>query len=147
MSFINKIKQDMYNAMKEGNKHATSTLRVLLSELKEKSIEKKDDLTDEESIKIIKTLVKQRKESAEVYTKAGRKDLAKKEKNESEILKIYLPEILSEKESRELVINTIEEISANDISQMGQVMSMVMKKGKGKIDGTLANKIVRELLK
>ena len=62
-------------------------------------------------------------------------------------MKIYLPEILSEEESRELVISTIEEISASDISQMGQVMSMVMKKGKGKVDGTLANKIVRELLK
>ena len=147
MSFIEKIKKDMYKAMKESNKQATSTLRILLSELKEKSIEKKEDLTNDESIKIIKTLVKQRKESAEVYTKAGRKDLAKKELNELEILKIYLPEILSEEESRELVISTIEEISANDISQMGQVMSMVMKKGKGKVDGTLANKIVRELLK
>ena len=57
-------------------------------------------------------------------------------------MKIYLPEILSEEESRELVISTIEEISASDISQMGQVMSMVMKKGKGKVDGTLANEIV-----
>ena len=143
MSFINKIKQDMYNAMKEGNKHATSTLRVLLSELKEKSIEKKDDLTNDESIKIIKTLVKQRKESADIYTKAGREDLAKKEQNELEILKIYLPEILSEEQSRELVISTIEELSASDISLMGLVMSMIMKKGKSKVDGTLANKIVR----
>ena len=147
MSFIEKIKKDMYKAMKESNKQATSTLRILLSALKEKSIEKKDDLTNDESIKIIKTLVKQRKESAEVYTKGGREDLAKKEQSELEILKIYLPEILSEEESRELVISTIEEISANDISQMGQVMSMVMKKGKGMVDGTLANKIVRELLK
>ena len=147
MSFIEKIKKNMYNAMKESDKQATSTLRILLSELKEKSIEKKDDLTDDESIKIIKTLVKQRKESAEVYTKAGREDLAKKEQNELEILKIYLPKILSEEETRELVISTIEEISASDISQMGQVMSMVMKKGKDKVDGSLANKIVRELLK
>ena len=62
-------------------------------------------------------------------------------------MKIYLPEILSEEESRELVISIIEEMSASDISQMGQVMSIVMKKGKGKVDGTLANEIVRELLK
>ena len=82
MSLFKKIQNDMYTAMKAGKKDTTKTLRTTLAKLKYKQIEKKDELSEEEIIKIIQTLVKQRKESIELFNKGGRDELADIEKNE-----------------------------------------------------------------
>ena len=86
MSFTEQIKQDMYTAMKSGDKIRTNILRTLLSSLKEKEIEKKDSLNEDEYFNVIKRLVKQHKESADVYQKAGRSELAEKEILELNVL-------------------------------------------------------------
>ena len=136
----------MYVAMKSGDKIKTNILRTLLSTLKEKQIEKKEDINEDEYLSIIKRLVKQLKESADAYQKAGRSELYEKEVSELDILKEYLPEILSEQQTLDLVKEVIGETSANSLSDMGKVMSLIMHKGNGKVDGKIANRLVKELL-
>ena len=146
MDFIDQIKQDMYSAMKSGDKIRTSILRTLLSSLKEKQIEKKDSLNEEEYFGVIKRFVKQLKEAADAYQKAGRLELAEKETLELNILKKYLPEIFSEEQTLNLVKKVIAQTSANNLSDMGKVMSTVMQQSNGKVDGGIANRLVKELL-
>ena len=136
----------MYVAMKSGDKIKTNILRTLLSTLKEKQIEKKEDINEDEYLSIIKRLVKQLKESADAYQKAGRSELYEKEVSELDILKEYLPEILSEQQTLDLVKEVIGQTSASSLSDMGKVMSLIMQKSNGKVDGKTANRIVKELL-
>ena len=146
MDYIETIKVDMYAAMKSGNKDKAGTLRTLLAKLKDKQINTRKDLTEKECISVIKTLVKQRKESIEMYEKAGREGLAIKEKLELDILSVYLPEMMDEGETRKLVEAVITETNAKGLSDLGKVMPIVMQKGGSKIDGKIANQILRELL-
>ena len=136
----------MYVAMKSGNKTKTNILRTLLSMLKEKQIEKKEDINEDEYLSIIKRQVKQLKESADAYQKAGRSDLYEKEVSELDIMKEYLPEILSEQQTLDLVKEVIRQASASSLSDMGKVMSLIMQKSNGKVDGKIANRLVKELL-
>ena len=146
MDYIDTIKVDMYTAMKSGDKDKAGTLRTLLAKLKDKQINTRKDLTEEECISVIKTLVKQRKESIEMYEKAGREGLAIKEKLELDILSVYLPEIMDEGETRKLVQSVITETNAKGLSDIGKVMPIVMQKGGSEINGKMANQILRELL-
>ena len=136
----------MYTAMKAGEKESTNTLRITLAKLKDKQIEKRDDLTEEEVIKIIQTLVKQRKESIELYVQGGRNELADIEKNEIALLKKYLPQMISENDTKNIVETIINEVGATSMSDMGKIMPEVMKRGKGLIDGRVAQKFVQESL-
>ena len=91
-------------------------------------------------------MVKQLKEAAETYQEAGRLELAEKETLELNILKKYLPEIFSEQQTLKLVKEVIVQTSANNLSDMGKVMSAVMQQSNGKVDGGIANRLVKELL-
>ena len=146
MSLFKKIQTDMYTAMKAGEKESTNTLRITLAKLKDKQIEKRDDITEEEVIKIIQTLVKQRKESIELYVQGGRNELADIEKNEIALLKKYLPQMISENDIKNIVETVINEVGATSMSDMGKIMPEVMKRGKGLIDGRIAQKFVQESL-
>jgi hypothetical protein len=146
MSLFKKIQNDMYTAMKAGEKESTNTLRITLAKLKDKQIEKRDDLTEEEVIKIIQTLVKQRKESIELYVQGGRNELADIEKNEIALLKKYLPQMISENDIKNIVETVINEVGATSMSDMGKIMPEVMKRGKGLINGRIAQKFVQESL-
>ena len=146
MSFIESIKTDMYSAMKSGDKEKAGTLRTLLSKLKDRQINTRQELTDNDCINVIKTLVKQRKEAAKMYEDAKRPKLAEKEKIELAILETYLPKMMTEQETRTLIDNVINETGAEGISDIGKVMPIVMQRGEGKVDGKNANIILRELL-
>jgi len=146
MNFLDTIKSDMYDAMKSGDKDKAGTLRTLLAKLKDRQINNRKDLTEKDYISVIKTLVKQREEAADMYEKAGRESLAQKEKIEFDILNSYLPEMMSEVEIRNLVESVISETNAKGITEMGKVMPLVMQKGGDAIDGKMANQILRELL-
>ena len=146
MNYIEKIKQDMYAAMKSKDKVKAIILRSLLSNLKKIEIEKKEPIAEPEYLSIVKKMVKQLKESIDVYSQAGRIELAEKEKSELSIIEAYLPKQFSEEEILELIKNIISEISAKNISDIGKVMAIVMKKGGGKVDGGIANRIAKELL-
>jgi uncharacterized protein YqeY len=146
MSLLDMIQSDMYAAMKSGDKHKTGTLRVALSKLKDKKIEKREDLSDVEALKIIQNLVKQRKEAADIYKENGRNDLMENENAELEILNAYLPQMMSEDDLRTLVKKVVEDIGASNLSDIGKVMPEVMKQSAGKADGKMAQSIVRDLL-
>ena len=146
MSLFDTIQNDMYAAMKNGDKHKTSTLRVALSTLKDKKIEKREDLTDIEAIKIIQNLVKQRKEAADIYKENSRNDLMENENAELEILNTYLPQMMSEDDLRILVQKVVDDTGASSLSDIGKVMPEVMKQSVGKADGKMAQSIVRDLL-
>ena len=146
MSLFDTIQSDMYAAMKSGDKHKTGTLRIALSTLKDKKIEKREDLTDVEAIKIIQNLVKQRKEAADIYKENGRNDLMDNENAELEILNTYLPQMMSEDDLRILIKKVVEDTGALNLSDIGKVMPEVMKQSAGKADGKMAQSIVRDLL-
>ena len=146
MSLLKNITDDMYLSMKSGDKEKANTLRTLISKLKDQQIKLRKDISDEEALKIIKTLVKQRKESAEIYSKAGRKELAEKENFEISILDNYLPKLMSEEDILSLIKKIVDETNAKDLSDIGKVMPLVMQRGKGKVDGKVANRILRSLL-
>tara|TARA_B000000441_G_C21427116_1_gene169070 strand:+ start:84 stop:539 length:456 start_codon:yes stop_codon:yes gene_type:complete len=146
MKLLEKIINEMYSSMKSGDKTKANALRTLVSKLKDQQIKLRKDISDEEALKVIKTLVKQRKESAQIFLKAGREELAKKENLEISILEKYLPKMISDDEIRVLVEGIVKEIGAKDLSDIGKVMPLVMKRGKGKVDGKLASDILRELL-
>tara|TARA_B100000035_G_scaffold34192_1_gene25926 strand:+ start:290 stop:733 length:444 start_codon:yes stop_codon:yes gene_type:complete len=146
MSMLKSITDEMYLSMKSGDKEKANTLRTLISKLKDQQIKLRKDISDEETIKIIKTLVKQRKESAEIYSKAGREELAKKEIFEISILNNYLPKLMSDEDVLSLIKKIIDETNAKDLSDIGKVMPLVMKRGKGKVDGKIANSVLKTLL-
>jgi len=146
MNLIKKIKTDMYSAMKDRIKYKSTILRSALAKLKDAEINNKKPMSDKECISIIKTMIKQRKESFNLYQKGNREDLANIEKKEYEILESYIPELMSENETKSIVIKAIKDSNATKINEMGKVMSLVMKIGGDQIDGKVANRIVRELL-
>ena len=146
MSLLENITDEMYLSMKSGDKEKANTLRTLISKLKDQQIKLRKDISDEETLKIIKTLVKQRKESAEIYSKAGREELAEKENFEISILDNYLPKLMSEQDVLSLIKKIVDETNAKDLSDIGKVMPLVMQRGEGKVDGKLANRILRSLL-
>ena len=147
MTHFEKVQADMYTAMKSGDKEKANTLRNVLSKLKDKQIEKREALSNEEEIKILQTLVKQRKESIELYEKGGRDELASIEEQEMEIINSYLPKMMSDDSIKNIVKSVIESLGANSMADMGKVMPEVMKQGKGLIDGKIAQKFVSEMLK
>ena len=147
MTHFEKVQVDMYAAMKSGEKEKANTLRNVLSKLKDKQIEKREALSIEEEIKILQGLVKQRKESIDLYEKGGRSELVAIEEQEMNIINSYLPKMMSDDSIKDIVKNVIEASGANSISDMGKVMPEVMKQGKGLIDGKTAQKFVSEMLK
>ena len=146
MSLYKQIQNDMYKAMKSGNKEDANTLRTTLAKLKDKVIEKRQDLSKEEEVKILQTLVKQRKESIELYEKGGRNELAEAEQKELEIINNYLPKMMDESDIKSIVKTVIDEVGATSMADMGKIMPEVMTRGKGLIDGKSAQKFVQELI-
>ena len=146
MSLFEKIQIDMYESMKSGKKNKSATLRTVLAKLKDKKIDKQDELSDNDEIKVLQMLVKQRKESIELYQKGGRSDLANLEKNEMEILKNYLPKMMDENEIKNIVKTVIDEVGATSMADMGKIMPEVITRGKGLIDGKSAQKFVNEII-
>ena len=146
MSIFDTIKTDMYSAMKTGERVKSTALRTALSKIKDKQIEKRDSLNDDEIIKVLRGLVKQRDESIKLYIKAGRVDLADNEKLEKKYLETYLPNMLSNEEVKIIVETVIKEINANSVNDIGKIMPEVMKRGKGLVNGKIARQIVVSLL-
>ena len=146
MSLSEQMQKDMYAAMKNGEKEKATTLRGAYSKLKDKRIDKREDLSEQEEIQVIKTLVKQRNEAIEMYTRANRDDLASKEQSEREVIETYLPQMMNEDELKKLINDVIVETDAVAMSDFGKVMPVVMQRSAGKADGKLVQSLVREKL-
>ena len=143
---LNQLQKELVVAMKAGEKAKMMGLRNIIGKLKAAKIDKGESLTDEESLKILKSAAKQLKESIDQYQKGGRDDLAEEEAYELSLLEKYLPEQLSEEIIRETVKNIVENTGAESIQDMGQVMGAAMKEFFGAADGKLVQKIVQEEL-
>ena len=143
---LDQLQEELKIAMKAGEKAEMMGLRNIIGKIKAAQIDKGETLTNEESLKILKTAAKQLKESIDQYKKGGRDDLAEEEAYELSLLEKYLPEQLSEEIIRETVKNIVENTGAESIQDMGQVMGAAMKEFAGSADGKLVQKIVQEEL-
>ena len=146
MSIIEEIQHDLHEAMKKKEKEKTNTLRNIIGKLKYKIIEKGEEITEQEEIKVIQSLAKQRKDSIEMYKKGERSDLVEIESTELSIINEYLPQAMSEEEVKSLVKDSVEESGAQSIADLGKIMPIIMKKGAGRVNGKLAQQILREIL-
>ncbi len=150
MAIKDQIMADLKKAMKNKEKDRLRVLRSLKSKLLEREISERKDgeasLSDEQAIEVLMKAAKQRKESIEQFEKGDRTDLAESEKEELELIESYLPEMLSEDEVRDIAREKIDEVGAQDMSDMGQVMGALMQELKGKAEGSVVSKIVKEEL-
>ena len=140
------IEEAAKSSMRDRNKERTSTLRMAISELKKEEIDKRTELSDEETTKILQRMIKQRKESMSQFIDASRDDLAKKEKSEILILEDFLPEQMSEDEMEKLVLEAISETEAKGPQDMGKVMGSLKSKIKGNADMGIVSSIVKQKL-
>jgi len=140
------IFNDMKKALKENEKLKLSTLRLIRAAIKNAEISKKDKLTEDEVIGIVANNLKKLEESLDIFTKGQRPELADKAKKEIEIVKKYLPEQLSEEEVEKIVKETIIKFGFKGLQDIGPAMREIIPQLKGKADGKIINKMVRDLL-
>ncbi len=128
MAISEKINQDITQAMRARDEHRLTTLRMVKSALKNKEIEKRSPLDDQEAVQVLSTLIKQRRDSVEQFTKGGRPELADKESSEIKMIEAYMPAAAGEAEIASAVRATIAEMGSPTIKEMGNVMKNVMAK-------------------
>lgn len=143
---LDQLQEELKIAMKAGEKAEMMGLRNIIGKIKAAQIDKGETLTNEESLKILKTAAKQLKESIDQYQKGGRDDLAEKEAFELTLLEKYLPEQLSEEHIRQTVKNIVKNTGAGSMLDMGRVMGATMQELAGSADGKIVQKIVQEEL-
>jgi uncharacterized protein YqeY len=146
MSLLNRLTEELKEALRAGNHIKLSVIRLLKSSIKNREIEKMAPLTDEEIIDIIMTALKQRRESIEQFQKGGREDLVQKEKSELEVLQTFLPQQLSEEELVGEIRAVIREVGASSPKDMGKVMKILMIRLKGRAEGAKVSSLVKELM-
>ena len=146
MTLITQIQNHVKDAMKAGDRLKLSTLRMLVAAIKQKEIDTRSDLSDDDIISIIEKQMQQRLEAAEQYEAAGRNELFEKESQEAEILKAYLPEKMGEEEMKEMIERIISEMGEISMKEMGNVMSALKDQAGSKIDMKLASQMVREII-
>ncbi len=143
---IDQIKNDMNDALKNGEKVKANTLRLLLSNIKNKSIEIGNELDDKQILQVIQKASKRHKESIRMYKEAGRDDLVAQEELELAIIEHYLPSMMNEKELNILIDTVIQEVGATNMTDFGKAMSEVMKRGAGQVDGGMAQELLKSKL-
>ncbi len=148
MTLRQTLKDELKAGMRSRDRDRVSVIRLLFSTIKNKEIEKGlgASLSDEEILKVLVTAAKQRKESIEQFSKAGRDELAQKEGRELEILQGFLPEPLSEAVLKEKVAAAIAEAGASEMRQMGAVMKILVPQLMGQADGTVLRKLAQAAL-
>jgi len=146
MSLQERIKSDLHQAQKQGDKARVSALRLIISGIQYAEIAKGAALDDADVIGVFNKEVKQRRESIEEFTKGNRSDLVEKEKTELAILLEYLPKQMSRQEITELIRKIVAEVGAKGPGDKGKVMSKLMPQVKGRADGREVGSIVDELL-
>jgi len=146
MSLQQRLGDDLKAAMKSSDSLKTSVLRMVKAAIKNKQVEKREELSDEEIISVISTLTKQRRESIDLFSKGGREDLAEKERQELAMLQLYLPGQLSPEDLDRIIMEAINESSAEGVKDIGKVMRLIMPRVQGAADGKVVNQRVRELL-
>ena len=151
MSLREKINEQFNVALKSKNKSLVSTLRLILAAIKERDIAnrangKKEAVKDDEILKVLRKMKKQRQESADLYKKGERKELSEAEESEIRIIDTFLPKQLSEEETKKICKETIESLGATSMKDMGKIMGSLKQKYSDSIDFSKVNLIVKGLL-
>ncbi len=147
MKLEEKVMAALKEAMKEKNKDKVDALRAIKSAiLLEKTKGGSKELSEADEMKLLRKLVKQRKESAEIYKQQNREDLARTELNQAAVIETFLPEPLSEEELEKTIRRIIEQTGASSMKDMGRVMGMVTKQLAGRADGKTISEVVKRLL-
>ena len=151
MSLREKINEQFNTALKSKNKTLISTLRLVLAAIKERDIsnrtnEKKEPVKDEEIVKVLRRMKKQRQESADLYKTGGRQELLEAEESEIKIIDTFLPKQLNEEDTKKICKETIESLGASSMKDMGKIMGSLKKKYSDTIDFSKVNTIVKDLL-
>ena len=151
MPLREKINEQFNSALKSKNKNLVSTLRLVLAAIKDKDIanrtgEKKEIIKDEEIIKLLRKMKKQRQDSVDLYKKGERVDLLKIEEEEIKIIDSFLPQQLNEEETKKICKEIIESLGASSVKDMGKIMGALKKKYSDTIDFSKVNTIVKGLL-
>ncbi len=146
MGLREKIDADIKDALKSGAKDKVSALRMVSAALKNKEIDKRRQLTDEEVIETVRSLIKQRKDSIEQFAKGGRQDLVDKETAEVAVLEVYLPKQLGREELEALVRDAVAQTGAQGSKDMGKVMKALVPMIGGRADNKLVSELVKSAL-
>ena len=150
MSLKHQIESKLNEALKAKDKNTYPTLRLVVSAIKDAEIAGRSkgqkDVTDSEVTAILKKMIKQRNESCEVYKKAGRKELLESETREIEVISIFLPKQLSEEETKKICQETVKNVGATSMKDMGKVMGVLKSKHADTIDFSKVSSIIKELL-
>ena len=143
---LQNLENDLKDALKNQDKTKSGVLRLLISKCKNKSIAIGKPLEDSEVMKVLQTAAKQHKESIKLYKQGNRSDLVDQETAELGVVEGYLPSMMTEDEIKAIVLSVIDKTGASSMADFGKVMPEVMKQGSGKIDGGVAQNILKELL-
>ena len=140
------IRKDLTQALKKKEVLRVSTLRMMLAEIVNKEKEKGESINEDAAVKVFFTMIKKREEAAKQFEDAGRTDSAQKEREESDIIKGYLPPQLSEEEIRTAAREVITQVGAQDLKGLGKVMGVLTKQLSGKASGVEISRIVKDEL-
>ena len=140
------IKQDQINFLKEGKNEDSSILRFALSFINKEEKDKQIELSDSEVVAVIKSLIKRNKDSYNQFTSANRPELAEKEKKEMDLLQSYLPEVMNENETEEIVKSTIYKLGISSMKEMGKAMGEIKKNHADTIDLSLVSQLIKKHL-
>jgi uncharacterized protein YqeY len=146
MSLKTRILEDVKSAMRAHQREQLAALRLVTAAIKQKEVDERIDLNDEQVLLVLDKMVKQRRESIEQYEKADREDLAVKERFELDLIQTYLPEPLGEDELATLIQSTIAELGASGIRDMGPVMNALRGQVQGRADMKAVSQAVKTLL-
>jgi len=146
MSLKARIQDDVKSAMRSRDRESLAALRLITASIKQKEVDERIELNDEQVLAVLDKMVKQRRESLEQFEKAGREDLAEKERFELGLIQDYLPEPLAEDELAALIQSTINELGASSIRDMGQVMSALRGQVQGRADMKAVSQAVKQQL-
>lgn len=140
------IDTDLKNAMRAHDKELVTTLRFIMAGIKQREVDERITLNDDQLIALLDKMARQRRESIEQYQTAGRTELAAKEQAELTVILQYLPQPLTDAEVAQLISQAIATVDAKDIKDMGKVMAHLKPQIQGRADGTMASKLVKDAL-
>lgn len=141
-----RIMDDMKSCMREGNKQTLGTIRLILSAIKQQEVDSRKDLVDGDILTILDKMAKQRRESIEQFEKAGRDDLASKEKDELKVIQTYLPAQLSDDEITSIIDEAIQTTGAESMKDMGKIMGIIKPKMQGRADMSAVSALIKSRL-
>lgn len=145
MNLVDTLRKDMFIAKKKEDNISSSILSIVLADISNAKIAKGFELTDEEVIDVLRKQAKKLKEAYELYKSSGRNDLAEVEKFQLNVIEKYLPQLMSEEDIKAFIQTKIAEISL-PTNDLGKLMGLIMPQLKGKAEGVLVNKVIREII-